>query len=208
MKIALSLQYNDAFKDIADITVPVIQAYALRHGYSVFVHKCDSVSPEICWQRVEDVAKLLPDFEMVVHLDADLLITNPDIRLGMIAAEQTRTLRNIPDVLVSTDCNGINDGCCMWFRKWSTQCALKELMAVSVTKDTSLQNIMEGKSGLSVHKMPQRLTNSYLHAEYGIEHPEGEWQPGDFILHLPGIGNARRIEILKAHLTNTDPAYL
>lgn len=199
MKIALSLQYNDAFAEIAALTVPVIQRYALRHGYSLFVHRCDLVSPEIVWQRIEDVAKLLPDFDAVAHLDVDLLITNPEIKIGTIIAEEGRLPYHVPDLFMSTDCHGINDGFCVWLKKWASQCALKTLLAADRTRYSSPQHALPSVP-LDMHRMPQRLTNSYLHAEYGLEHPEGEWEPGDFILHLPGMGNARRVEILKQHL--------
>ena len=43
--------------------------------------------------------------------------------------------------------------------------------------------------------------NSYLYTEYpdtnGADEP-GHWQPGDFLLHLPGRSLERRVEIFNS----------
>ena len=58
--------------------------------------------------------------------------------------------------------------------------------------------------------LPHPSINSYLYEEYGDNygkivgvqkskptHIEGQWEPGDFALHLPGIPNSIRIEIFE-----------
>jgi len=68
-------------------------------------------------------------------------------------------------------------------------------------------------SGLQTKVVSQRRFNSYLYAEYGVGdlvlNPEtlrlesGNWQEGDFCLHLPGLPMSRRIELLKHYILHT-----
>lgn len=194
MNVALSVQINDAFMDIARLTVPVMQSYALRHGYSLYVHKSHQVSPSIVWQRIIDVKELVHHHDVVVHLDADCLITNPEITIEEIMAGDDA------DLFMSTDCNGINDGFHIWRDTWAGSLVRNRLLE-SVRDYSSPQAALSDPAFLgnfNMKPLPQRLTNSYRYAEYGQEHPEGEWSGNDFILHLPGIGNDRRVEILKS----------
>ncbi len=208
MRIAISLQYNHDFAEIAGLTLPVIEAYALKHGYSAFINRCDMVSPEIVWQRCPDERMLLDTFDAVVHLDADILITNPEVTIeSLIELGKQQGMEHGPDYCVGTDLNGINNGFSLWMNSWRARVTLGKLMRTYFA-DKNLYSspqdaLMDGKFApeLAMWKMPQRLCNSYLHTEYGLTNEEGEWQAGDFILHLPGMGNARRVEILKEHLS-------
>ncbi len=50
----------------------------------------------------------------------------------------------------------------------------------------------------------QRLFNSYKYDEYAEfgtrDDKNGAWEPGDFVLHLPAVSNARRIELFNEYL--------
>ena len=47
----------------------------------------------------------------------------------------------------------------------------------------------------------QRAFNSYLYELYpGLYCPEGQYQAGDFIIHLPGVANERKLPILRRFL--------
>lgn len=198
MNIALSIQYNHSFKEIAAMTVPVMQAYAMRHGYSLFVHRSERYSPEIVWQRMEDVQMLLKTHDAVAHMDADCLITNSSLRIQDLIGDSDA------DLFMSTDCNGINDGFCLWMDTLLSKLTIERLLVADRARFSSPQDAVEKVCavGLDMQRMPQRLTNSYLMAEYPTlpPDPNAEWQPGDFILHLPGLSNVRRIQILQEHL--------
>ena len=63
--------------------------------------------------------------------------------------------------------------------------------------------------------IPQRKLNAYKYAnlhQYGSLHPgfitgtdclgnSGEWQPGDFVLHVPGIGDPQKLTLLTEALS-------
>jgi hypothetical protein len=200
MKIALTLQYNEDFREIVEITLPIVHAYAWAHGYSVFAHNCGTMkSPEIVWQRMDDVDAILPLFDAVVHLDADCLITNLAIKIEDCMEGCDR------DVLVGMDCNGINDGFSI-FRSTKEGRTLAYLFRhrnwpSGMSSPQEVMNRMHGAGEAScVGALPQRWCNSYVSMAYGPPDPKADWHPGDFILHLPGMDNKRRVELLKQHL--------
>jgi hypothetical protein len=41
--------------------------------------------------------------------------------------------------------------------------------------------------------------NSYDYALYGNENNEGQWQPGDFVIHFPGLSLEKRIELVRKY---------
>lgn len=189
MKIAISTIYNDDFKEIAALTVPVMQEYCLRHGYTFLATHSKAVGSAIVWERLVPVQMLFQTHEHVVHMDADCLITNLEKRIEDILGDRGQC--------VATSENGIiNDGVFIWGTlKWLYALRQEEMLEVF----SSPQDALNQKYGstMDIKHVPSRTTNSVLNAECDLENPATEWQQGDFILHLPGIGNLRRIEILK-----------
>lgn len=52
---------------------------------------------------------------------------------------------------------------------------------------------------------PQRAFNSYLYENYGYKSDRGgSYQPGDLLLHLPGIPFHRRMELMRYYLPLVD----
>jgi hypothetical protein len=50
--------------------------------------------------------------------------------------------------------------------------------------------------------VPQRTMNSYNYKIYGVDPTDlldtsGQWESGDFVLHMPAIPNATRLDIIK-----------
>ena len=54
--------------------------------------------------------------------------------------------------------------------------------------------------GLATCLVHQRVFNAYPYSEY--QYPNdggGSFQPGDFVIHLPGLSNARRLELMRQY---------
>ena len=190
MKICISTLYNNDFKDVAAITLPVMHEYCLRHGYSFHARRSDKDSPAIIWERVDCVMAAMGSHDLVVQMDADVLITN--------------LTKGIPDrfdigfspVVVGSDVNGINDGVCIWNNSSEAALILGILASCKPEMGTCPQDMLRAFDGVLVYN--QRAMNSYLAGEYGNEpNDQTDWQLGDFVLHLPGRSNERRIKILK-----------
>jgi len=193
MKIAISTIWNSDFKEIAEITIPVMEEYCRRHGYTLCAQASVQYPPDIVWSRLDMICPLLETHDYAVHMDADVLITNLSIRFEDIAVERGRN--------IATSENGIiNDGVFIWGDKvWPRLLSSPEIRR----EHSSPQDAINSKYGslMNIKHVEPRTMNSILNAEYGLENPLSEWQPGDFVVHLPGMGNARRVEVLKEMLS-------
>lgn len=196
MKIAISLQHNEDFASIAELTIPVIARYAERHGYDFFPKKHDMNPEEIVWQRLDDVLELMPGYDAVVHLDADILITNPECRIdGLIMFDPNA------DYFCGEGPSGPNDGFSVWRCNDGGRRLIEFVMDHGSEYSSPQELLAHGYDSANKRRLHQRSCNSYLFAEYNMDSPLMEWKPGDFILHLPGIGNERRVQIIKEKMS-------
>lgn len=183
MSIAITVEWNNDFKEIAAITLPIMQEYCIRHGYTFISKWSPFGSPEIVWERVRSVRDALITHAVVVHMDADVLITN--LRKPIP--------KHDADVLMCKDGNGLNDGVCVWNEKSNSAFTLDSLrsryLQMLFTSPQEALNAQQFPS-LKIISPDKNILNSY---------PE-DWLEGDFVLHLPGRGNEERVRILKQHL--------
>lgn len=201
--IILSLIWNSDFDEVAAITVPVIEAYAERHGYQVMRFHNPPCERNVQWERVRIMQEIFesqkPD--VCVHIDADVLITNPAIKLEDILPEGDW------DIAMSRESDGAwNDGTSMWRRTDSMKGILQEIWDAEAPDATSANGViqkwydadsglMEGgcitlltpKEVFTLAEIPKRKFNSY----------RDDWRPGDFVLHLPATSNQTRCEVFR-----------
>lgn len=192
MNILITTEHNIDFWEISSITLPIIQQYSTSHGYSFMSRFTDLKSPDIVWMRMDTILDNIRKYDVVVHIDADCMITNPRISIEQILPDGF-------DSCMSQDWNGINDGFSAWMNTWNSVCAIRSIIEDRIHY-TSPQDAISRfhRKSLKMHVFNQRETNSYMTNEYGPIREESEWSREDFILHLPGIGNNRRVEILKS----------
>lgn len=87
--------YNDAYKPLADITVPRMAEYAERHGmdFHCYTEPIIDVPNGIYWTGVCGALKAFEEgYEQVIYLDVDQLVTNfdlalPKMRIGFHASK-------------------------------------------------------------------------------------------------------------------------
>ena len=202
MNICAITAYNQDFAQVAGLTHPVLRDYCNKHGYG-YARDCFPTlqSPEIVWHRVDAIRQMLKRHDWVVWMDADALITNPDVKFESL-------ITNDAHMVISRDCNGLNDG--IWMVKnsdWSRQILDQiENDRLLYSSPQEAMNFMWQDSTMfrnNITVWPQQRMNAYMMAEYGLsEDQPGQWRSGDFILHLPGIGNDRRVEILTEVTSN------
>lgn len=202
MKISVFVRWDKSFEGVAEITFPVLSAYCKRHGYALEM---------VEYTKITD--RLLPmffdhrDFDVMVHVDADVLITNPERRYEDILSAHPEST-----VLVGSDCNGINDGTMM-----IRNTPLGQLFALEMQKRTDMKDITSPQGALQqmvdcdpvfakhVAILQQRTINSYVTIEYseyhGLDVLWNNWLQGDFCLHVPALSIEKRIEILNNHVS-------
>lgn len=195
MKFHISTSFDSPYKCVADLTLQILMEYANHHGYELSVKQNPWDARNIIWGRVSDMLAYNGPADWIVHVDADVLITDLDRGLDELAYFTSPTL-----IVVGSDHNGINDG--MLFLRNSL--AAKELMRdVERTAESGcfqsalVEKLLDNETLRKfVTVAPQRTFNSYLKGEYPDQDPDGVWEQGDFALHLPGRSNPRRVEIL------------
>lgn len=193
----------------ADITFPVMRAYGQKHGYLVETLSERLSDRRVVWDKIPLLELNIDRAEWSLYLDADILITNHKIVMESIV-ESSRPWRRLypeADVLVATDENGFNFGAALFRNTPWVHSMLKMAWEYGYDPATTSEQhglIMacQNLTGGRVVGLPQRVLNSYPWREYGIGDPEnhmGNWEPGDFALHIPGATAEQRVEIFSRY---------
>ena len=194
MKIALTAQWNDDFAEVAKLTVPIMQEYCLRHGYSFHELHIDS-GVDVIGIRSRVILDLLPKYDAVVYVDADCLLTNLATPVNEVApfAQQWH-------LAASGQGNVINDGVCIWRKSETTEIFLSNHISGKYG-DKILQDAVALNPALIVYNPDPQSINACIIGEYEPKMPpHTKWYPGSFCLHLLAMGNERRIELINKHL--------
>ncbi len=202
MKICLLTQTNSAFKPISDITHGVISDYAKRHNYGLGICESDSWERSIVWDRFKILADHCDRYDVLVHIDSDVLITNHNIRIEDLIPDREQIV--LADCMCENGTKRLNDGIAIFktspYMKWLLgECfAAPEVAPIFCGQDVLQARYDSGKLEGKLKVERQKAMNSFLYEEYGMPATTiGNWTKGDFVLHLPGISNARRVEILR-----------
>jgi len=211
MSAAVLTTQSESWKNLGDLVIPNMEAYCNKQGYKLIVH---SIPSTFEFYKINAIYAALDLFgyDLVFCLDLDTLITNHNIRFETFVDTEH-------DFYITQDINEINVGAVIVRRSnWSENLLLDILESDAENEQNALKPHM-GHPKVKILEHPS--INSYPYDEYapswglipgrapllGIEgkptHEQGNWQPGDFIAHLPGLTNARRIEIfnrLKEHV--------
>ena len=200
MKAAIITLYTESMKDVGEIATNSHIEFAKKHDWTE-----DSilVEEEGCiWSKVAFISDYLRfSYDAILWVDADAMITNPELSIDWILDEDKNA-----DVFLTADINGLNSGI-MLIRNTDRSKAFFHAVThygrvlfgdrpngeQQAIRHFSLAYPYEG----IVHYLKnQRDLNSYYPNLYNYPGSElAHWQKGDFILHLPGTPNEKRIEI-------------
>lgn len=207
-KIAIVSLFNDRHKDLADLTWSNKQKYAAKHGY-IAVAKTDKFSQEQVhfdkFIHLLDVMKTHPEVDWVWWLDNDAMITNFDKKIEDLVD---------PDfhVIMATDIASLNTG--SFIVRNSPQA--KEWLEFLLSKKKEYKDDkkwFEQQAVIDFYPkfeelfklVPQQWLNSYDYQMYNIEGidllgQDGQWYPGDFVIHWPGLPNETRVKLAQHYL--------
>lgn len=203
MNICCFSMWGDNYAEIAAITQPVLQAYCGKHGYSYSELILEGTGNDYAYKKHEYIKELFKqDIDVVWYLDCDAIITNPEIRVEDFLDDDysvflTRdfTELNGGSILIRNDYNG------KWFNDYilSRRGQYDNEQNVINANEFSFKEFMK--------ELPHPSINSYQYNLYPecasyVGKPElGDWEPGHFVLHVPGLGVERRKEILSQYKT-------
>jgi hypothetical protein len=212
--------HTEEIEDLGVLTSENKKNYAKRHGYKFIeftkLNQLDLSKTTveqgffskffvaICWAKIAILRKALienPEVEWFFWIDADAIFMNYHIKLENLVSEKAF-------FIVGRDCNGINLGTCFVRNCQRSHDFLEDVWnrgpQVSQTWWTELE---QGQVDFfSQHEkyfdgfwtVPNKKFNSYFHnchEDTGSVLPCSIYEPGDFVIHLPGQKN--RLETIK-----------
>ena len=205
MKVVFITNHSPEYGDLAKATLPSRRDYCRKHGYQLHIQTIPLSDRGLNWDKLVLISRALQSADVVVWNGADVVFMNLDFKVESILDQ----FPNHP-VILSTDVYGINSDN-MIFRKspWSDQF----LFALSTLGYALYRNhpwqeqeaiIRFASAQPYIDKIayaPQNLMNSYLNDLYGRPTSwPGHYQEGDWLLHLPGIPNEQRIDVINNRL--------
>lgn len=221
MRTCLFTGFNAAYAPLADLTVPLMRDYASRHDYGFDCYQTYSlpvnylpldIPNRIYWTGVAGaLAKLgSGDYNRVIYLDVDQVITNPDIpldvpRIGFHISRDWGADATEPwhvsmcGFMAHRDAVPIFRECLSMEPEWRDkpfpeQGPMRELIRRKpgslLTVGKSAEDNVEGAL-FNIH--PRRFLNAVpKEVHESVQEP---WRPGDFAAHLTNLPLDKRIEL-------------
>jgi hypothetical protein len=203
MKIAVMSFFDSGFHPLTDITIPNLVEYCKRWGYSMYLGEpFKDVDARDTFERIIYAYHLLQDkgYDAVMWIDGDAIITNHNIRIEDRIADHK--------FVIAADIHGYNAGVFMAANYSLTK---QFLFAINhLGKPLTGHHPFREQESIVRYLsfppyqnlatvLPQRMMNSYLNEFYGRPiWMDGNWEPGDWILHLPGMSLEQRVAIATA----------
>lgn len=192
------------YQDLADLTDQPKREYCERHGYTFFVLKENKYSDIMGFNKIGYILDLLhqfPFYEWILFTECDATITNLTIPME-------DKIDNNYHVIIPVDRLNLNAGNLLVRNSPEGRAYLQMIMDKEPEyKDAGWaeQQVMidtiDNYTDI-VKIVEQRYMNSYIQAPYDycdvrtdVLGNSGEWQKGDWILHLPGLHKPVRIQV-------------
>jgi hypothetical protein len=196
--------YDDNGAKIGDLTSDLMAKYAARHGFSFKCNRKYEVDTFSSWQKLGLVRRELFGYDLVLWMDMDVVVTNPLVDFRKIS-EYFEGLTfafdweyGAPHTDMFSAGVFIAKHCPRSFR------FLDE--AMTLTKYSKRENYITTDQGAlrevygsscewrdCVRVVPHHALNA-VPTEVQPKSID-PWVPGNFLCHLTGIGNDRRVEL-------------
>jgi hypothetical protein len=205
MKISLVTLFFENYNSLASIVLPNWYEYCKRHEYGLLAHR-GSFSNEnlpIGLQKTAFVHQVLfnqdNDRDAVLVLDLDILITN-------LTKKVEDFIDHEHDYFVTTGFNGLCNGSYIVKKTQGGKEILEYMLANKHNhqneQDTLKYHLDDPVLKDRIKLFPYQSFGSFmlsLYPEHGAPTREhGNWEPGDFMLHLPSLSLERRIAVFQS----------
>lgn len=205
-KIAVVSMYNENQRDLGEETWPNKEIYAKLHGYSAFCKTDNWTINPIHFEKLTYMLEIMndhPNLDWVWWLDNDAIITNYETKLENIIDDNYH-------VIITVDHASLNAGSFIVKNSAQGKGWLEFLLSLY---DHYKDNRWPEQQPMTdryysfkdiIKVLPQRIMNSYDYKLYGVPDLDltwqsGQWQPGDFVLHWPGLPAQTRIALSKKY---------
>ena len=204
----LTLAIGEDFRKALGFALESKRIYAAKHGYTYVQggeEFWDRTRP-IPWSKVGfvlDVLGKLPEGELVFLSDADVLITNPELRLE----EQVASLLPAKkDLLMTIDaCGHINSGNMLmrnslWLRDWWQRVGQQSDLLYHIWwENAAMIRLLET---VPADLVKTEITAEHVRFNAYLRGLPGQplWTPGCFLVHFAGVYNTTEMERLQKEI--------
>jgi hypothetical protein len=213
MPITIVSCYNQTFDYLNQVVRPNKQQYCQKHSYKLLdIRKetppgTDDIKglDAILWAKPWAILEALKENDLVCWMDADMIVTDMEVKMEPFFTH---------DLVFTGDINGLNAGIifirkCEWsinfINKWWE--SGKRFCHHISSEQTALAHLMPCEPQEHWQCIPQKRCNGFLYEWHDNPYPEGQWEKGDFILHLPAMKNSLRRQIFTRVLAgHADPS--
>lgn len=223
MKIAIITSHTSELETLAELTWDKNKKlYCEKHGYGG--HVIDNIIPSnisdnyqydalgylpksyrgVVYTKVKGIKDILSNYDWVMWCDTDTLITNFNIRIESF-------LDNQYHFVIAKVFNGVNAGVLCVRNSELGKKYIEDMFNYRSyflhEQDFIIKTADIYKN--TIKYVPQKTFNSFcfsdgLHTDapstkdaFGLE---GQWTPGDFIMHWPGTNTEQRLSLAKKYL--------
>jgi hypothetical protein len=193
--LAIVTLYDKNFSSVGKLTAARMRRYAELQGYRFVEHRSTLDGTRSApWNKILAAQQALATARVkwVLWLDADAVVMNFDFRLESLIVDGA-------DAIFASDFNGLNSSAflirnCDWSKRFLE--TVYNLGDISYELDrfglkweqNTIKHVLNNFRGFAEHVAVQ--------PERRMSASPGEYQPGDFILHLGGMPNEERLKIL------------
>ena len=204
MKFAVcSLALGEEYKHTIRFCIQSQEEHAKRHGYdritdeTIFVPERDAT-----WSKIPLLQKYLPDYEYIMWIDGDVLITNQDRKIE----DFIELLDPTKFLLIGRDFQGLNAGvfiirnCPLALDFLTDAWNRPELARTLFHEQTAMTDLLATSKYKGVAQIvPHSFINIMNAYDYRMD-PKIHWIPGDFCIHFAGIKDPRvRLALQEAY---------
>lgn len=213
MKFAVcSLTRGDEYKrSVVLCTVSQVR-HAKNHGYQRITEELDfdEQKRELQWSKVPLIQKHLKDWDWIVWLDGDVLITNQDRKIE----DLIKLVQPGKFFFIGRDFQGLNSGvfiiknCPLAHEFLADVWAFPGFDRQLFHEQTAMDNLIQTpKYSEGVQIVPHKYINIINAYDWRMDRVV-HWLPGDFCVHFAGIRGEARNQLQKMYTDNSssDPS--
>jgi galactosyl transferase GMA12/MNN10 family len=193
--------------DYLDTVAPGIaskQAYCKKQLYPFHVQTTIIDDAPPTWNKIPLLSQLLLTYSWVFMSDADVVITNPNIRLEQLISDKDITITE--DYDLPFNCGNFFMRASQWSMDFLAHWWEQRKIEWNIDEQRALVrlhswNEMELRSHMAICQ--QRTFNSFFKPEAPPEH---SWQPGDFLAHVSNCHEAEQLHYRMDFLLHNPPS--
>jgi hypothetical protein len=188
--------YNSDQAPLGDLTAPLMEAYARRHRLGFRCVRFSATGKEAYWQKIIETLRAFDEgYDEIIWLDADQVITNPEILPPWAATGFSASLDWGTDALAPFDfsmCGYATHRRAREAFEWVND-HHDEYINGDFPEQTPMRKFMRENSHL-FHFRNRRELNA-VPDEVSPGNVVEPWQPGDFAAHLTMLPLLERVAL-------------